>query len=494
MRPAYFLPLMLGLCACSVTPKPVATPKAEPNHALVAKHDSDAVVVTPTAAPAQDLVSLDSASGNSFVLADQRSELVVRVRIGAEQVQNAKQPPVNLALVVDTSGSMAGEAIKHARAASVALLHRLAAGDMLSVITFGSTAQALVPSTVISEHNRDEIRVKIEEMAAQGTTDMAGGLSVAMAQLQVRFQQQGINRVVLLGDGVPNDADPVLPLARSAGQRGISITALGLGLDYDETVMSKIASASGGTFQFVEKPERVAAVFDKEVLRLKRVVARGSWLTLTPGPGVTLDEALGQQAHRSGRGLRIQLGDLSEGQTRDIMVRLHVGGHRAGANVELFDAELSYQDALTGRGGLKERAFVSVRSTADKEEFSKARNSEVEHEATRMRVADMIVRAIAMARAGNLRAANAIVDEGMKLAKDGAKSFDDDELLAKVKEMTKLRASLPSLLPPPPPRHTFGMNESLRPKPRRSRPAPAPGAAFTVRKAHGSATRTLQGI
>ena len=176
MRAAYFQPLMLGLCACSATPKPVATPKAEPKQALVAKHDTDAEVptVAAVAAPAQDLISLDSASGNSFVLADQRSELVVRVRIGAEQVQNAKQPPVNLALVVDTSGSMAGEAIKHARAASVALLHRLAAGDMLSVVTFGSTAQALVPSTVISEDNRDEIRVKIEEMAAQGTTDMAG--------------------------------------------------------------------------------------------------------------------------------------------------------------------------------------------------------------------------------------------------------------------------------------------------------------------------------
>ena len=60
MRAAYFLPLMLGLCACSATPKPVATPKAEPKHALVAKHDTDAKVVTLPAAPAQDLVSLDS--------------------------------------------------------------------------------------------------------------------------------------------------------------------------------------------------------------------------------------------------------------------------------------------------------------------------------------------------------------------------------------------------------------------------------------------------
>jgi Ca-activated chloride channel family protein len=366
----------------------------------------------------------------------------------------------------------------------MAVLDRLSPGDVISVVTFGSEPKVLVESTRLEKDNLAGVREKIAEMAAWGTTDMAGGLQAGLQQVQSHFQARGINRIVLLGDGVPNDPSPLDSLAHQASNQGITITALGLGNDFEETRMLRLAQLSGGTFHYVEEPKQVAAVLDQEVLRLQRVVAKGSWVQLTPGPGVVLRDALGVPSSPFGRGLRVSLGDLSEGQTRDVLVRLDVSERNAGASVELFDATLHYQDPLAN-SQRKEQAFVGVKASADKEQIEAARDRDVEHEAIRMRVADLIVRAVQVARGGDLRGAKKMVDEATKLAKSGA----NDELKGKVPELKKLRSSLPSLVPPPP--QQFGWGGGMRsPRPA---PKPMPAAARAVRKSHGDAVRMLQG-
>jgi Ca-activated chloride channel family protein len=432
-------------------------------------------------------VKLAVATTNRFVPSGKEQEMVVRLRAVAERVEVTQKPPINLWLVVDTSGSMVGDSITRARAASVTLLERMTPGDTLSVVTFGSQAEVLVPSTVITSENVGSIRSKIETMAANGTTDMASGLSAGLAQVQKGFSPKGINRIVFLGDGVPNDPAPILPLARNAGQLGIAITALGLGLEYDETLMGQLAQTSGGVFHFVDTPARVAAVFDDEVRRLKQVVQKAGWITLTPGPGVALRGVIGLPAQHFGRGYRVSIGDLSEGQSREILVRVGVGKHVAGATVEVLDAVLDYQDALNDMVKQQERAFASAVSTSSEDELSAGRDKEVELLAARMTIADLTVRAIASARAGDLRTARALVDEASKAAREGAKTFADDELAAKVKELAKLRASLPSLAPPPQP--TWGgIGRGFAPAPA----AVAPDKAMAVRRSHSAAMDALQ--
>jgi hypothetical protein len=252
--------------------------------------------------------------------------------------------------------------------------------------------------------------------------------------------------------------------------------------------MLRLAQLSGGTFHYVAEPEEVASVLDKEVLRLQRVVAKGSWIQLTPGPGVVLREALGMPSGSFGRGLRVTVGDLSEGQTRDVLVRMEVTERKAGATVELVDAVLHYQDPLAN-SQRKEQAFIGVKASSDEAEIEAARDRQVEHEALRMRVADLIVRAVQVARSGDLRGANEMVDEATKLAKSGAKEFSDDELKGKVAELKKLRGSLPSLVPPRQPHLGWG-GGMKRPMPM---PAPSPASARAVRKSHGDAVRMLQG-
>lgn len=316
------------------------------------------------AGPEVSAVAVDAALGNKFVKAGASGEVVARIGLAARKRSTAARPPVNLALLVDTSGSMEGKAIADARAASLALIASLAPEDRLSVIVFDSKAEVLLPSTRLDDADSKDLRKKIEGMKATGTTDMASGLRLAITEVTKNLQHDGVNRVVLVGDGVPNDDRQILPLVQQAAAQGISVTALGLGNDYDETLMGRIAQQSGGRFFYVEDSAKVASFFAEEVTRLHKVVARHAVLELHPGPGVTVTGVVGRSFSGIDRGVSVPLGDLSLGEQAEVVVELAAPSAKNGANVEVLDAVLRYEDGAFGAQH-EERVFVGAKSTAD---------------------------------------------------------------------------------------------------------------------------------
>ncbi|MBL8601511.1 MAG: VWA domain-containing protein [Myxococcales bacterium] len=423
-----------------------------------------------------ELLTLDAATANRFVVAGARSELAARIRVAVPSISSLRRPPINLALVVDTSGSMEGRAIEDARVASRTLLESLHDGDRLSVITFDSQGRVLVPSTVLSAASRSTIAEQIAQIEARGTTAMAEGLRLGVAQVFANHDPAGINRIVLLGDGVPNDASGILETAQAAGARGVAITTLGLGLDYDETLMGNVAQRSGGHFHFVEDSSAVAAVFRDEVLRMERVVGRNAVAVLNAGPGVEVQSVVGLSATRTDEGIVVPLGDVSEGSTRDLVVRLSVPSRRNGASVELLDVTVRYVDALQGGGQRERRAFVGVRASSNEAELRAGRNEEVERTVAAQQLASNTLEAIRDARSGNLAAAQQRLDQAIAQAEQQARVRNDVRLQRRVASLRGLRGALPSVAPSTP-----------------SAPAPEAAPATAVRAAHDEAMSELSG-
>ena len=393
------------------------------------------------------VVTLEGALANSYVPAGEASQVVARVRIATTPLNRGTRPPINLALVIDTSGSMEGEPIEDAREASLALLDLLAEGDRLSVVAFHSTTEVLLPSTELDDDNLDDLRERIARMQASGTTDLAGGLTVGLQEVVSHFDPQGINRLVLVGDGVPNDESGIAALAQAAGERGIAITSLGLGLEFNESLMGQIAQLSGGRFHYVEESAEVASVFRDEVLTLERVFGRNAVVHLQPGPGVRIDSVVGQTIGEAGGGARVVLGDLSEGVSRDVIVRLTTDGHRDGASVELLDVHLTFEDAVDNVGALERRVFLGARATGDAETLSSGRNEEIERAAERVQAAAVTVEAIRIARNGELDRARAILAEAEYRAREYAQATGDEEVMQQASSMSSLQQALPSVAP-----------------------------------------------
>jgi Ca-activated chloride channel family protein len=434
-----------------------------------------------------EIVQLHGALAQRYVAAAQDGEVIARLRIDTRPFAHGTRPPLNLALAIDTSGSMEGDAIVHARDAALSMVDKLRDGDRLAVVVFHSHTDLLVESTVIDADTRPMIKARIETMQAAGTTDLAGGLQQALQQTYSHVIAEGVNRVVLLSDGVPNDENQILALADQSRGYNVSVTALGLGLDYNESLLGAIAQRSGGSFHYIESADAVAKVFDDEVLRLQRVVARQLMVTLTPGPGITINNAIGYPTSVSGRNVYVQLGDLSEGEERDIYVRLGVRGHRGGATVELIDAALSFQDAAVGAGALTRNLFLSVRSTDEEAQLLEGRDEQLEKDALRAELAAVVVQAIATARSGQLPQAQAILNDAVPRARAAADRYNDPSFGEQADEMDKVNRDLPAVAPAPPP------VQPGSPQPSADAPsAPSPQAAGNVRRAHSTAVETFQ--
>lgn len=453
------------------------------------------VAQTPAADP--QLVDLASALPHKLLLADRPGELQVRLRIDAGKLAHSKRPPISVVLVMDSSGSMEGEAIADARQAALALVDGLADGDHLAVVTFDSQSRVLVPSTTIDSKTRADARTRVETMAARGTTDLAGGLTLGLAEAGRGYLSDGVNRLVLLSDGVPNDDAAIASLAQQAAGMRVAVTALGLGLEYNETLLAALAQQTGGKFHFIEDSNQVAAVFRDEVLRLEQVVARNLSLQLLPGPGVTIEGVLGHTTSpTSNRGVVLGLGDLGESTHRDLIVRLRVGPHRDGASLELMDAILGFQDATVNAGQLERRIFVSARTSADPQAVAASRDLEVERQIARALADAATLDAIALARQGQLAAAVAVIDRAEPMARTGAKQLDDPELRTQADGLAKLRKALPTLGPAPAPMPAPSQPlavDATQPVATMAAPRSNDEAPATVKRSHGRAMKRLQG-
>jgi Ca-activated chloride channel family protein len=403
-----------------------------------------ALVATTTAPVPADpkLVELAAALDRSAIAADRKTVLTTRLRMSAATAKSLARPPLSLVLVVDTSGSMAGTAIEDARAAAKALVASMRDDDRIAIVTFDSRAEVLVAATTLKAAGRKTIGKRIDDMQARGTTDLASGMATALAQIG-SAPADSIRRVVLLSDGVPNDATNVPGYAESLRASGVALTTLGFGLEYDETLLGQLAQSTGGSFHRVGEGEALAQAFVDEAFRLERVVASNVVLALQAGPGVEIRRVLGHPAvPANSRSHSVVLGELSEGQHQDVFVEIAVTGHRDGANVELLDASVAFDERAVNAGRLERRSFLAVQATADEDVVARARDLEIERGAARARAATATLDAIALARNGQFAEASDMLEHHEKDARPRAK--DDAELEAQLQEMAKLRKTFTS--------------------------------------------------
>ncbi|HTJ44988.1 MAG TPA: VWA domain-containing protein [Kofleriaceae bacterium] len=430
---------------------------------------------------------MESDTTTDLVPAGSPAELAIRIRVSASHVGTEHRPPLDLVLLLDTSGSMEGKSIEALRGAAHELIEKMSPHDHLAIVTFDSTAQVVIPSTELTKDARVAALDAVDHLRARGTTDMANGLALALQQVAQGRVAGSIDRIVLLGDGVPNDPAPLPSLVDAAKGARISITTLGLGIDFDDVMLGKIAMETGGVYRFVDKPEAVADVFDHELTRMQTVVGRNLYLQIQPGPGVTIDDMPGLTS--SGAARYAMLGDLASGETRDVIVPVHVTGHHDGATVELVDAVLTFDDAAGGSGTQRRDAFASAKASGDPDAVKSAVKAEIDLARARARAASAILQAIALARGGSIDPAKALLDTAEADAKKEADRFEDPELRELIDQIVQVRAHLRDLVQQQIVGGAGGADPAKMPAPEPATASPA--TELILRDAHQKAQRVL---
>jgi Ca-activated chloride channel family protein len=180
-----------------------------------------------------------------------------------------ERPPLNMSIAVDVSGSMSGEPISAVRAGLAALVDTIDPKDTVTLIAYSGEAETLVESTPDSDPERQLLRDAVNSLEASGGTNIYEGLRQALESTESRLDTNRQNRVILLSDGVATAGiesnERIINLGRTYAERGIGITTIGVGSEFDLELMRSLSEAGSGNFYFMEDVDAVEEVFSEEV-------------------------------------------------------------------------------------------------------------------------------------------------------------------------------------------------------------------------------------
>jgi Ca-activated chloride channel family protein len=317
--------------ASAVAPATPATAADAPASVLSAHAElraSDAAIQATDQPGGQRSGAWIGAAGESEYLLPGVSETLLGVWIDVPAALRKARAPADVALVIDTSGSMAGPKIENARAAARELVEKLGDGDIVSVTTFSDEARVLVGPTILSSATRAGVLRAIAAVSPSGGTNMYDGLNVAEANAQGAPPSHPVRRVVMISDGIAN-VGPTSPeilgaLAARGARASVQVSAIGVGLDYDEHTLDALAERSNGRLYHLDEPREMTAILDKEMGLLEATAATAAVVEIVTAPGVAVVSADGVRYDQAGNVTRVPVGTMFGGQHREMILKLRV--------------------------------------------------------------------------------------------------------------------------------------------------------------------------
>lgn len=258
--------------------------------------------------------------------------------------------PLNLCLLIDRSSSMRGERLTRAKEAASLMVERLGQLDTFSLVTFNDRPEVTIAAQRVVD--RAALQRAISQIGPAGGTELAAGMAGAAQEL-LRPVTDGVGRMILLTDGrTYGDEDRCVEIARYLQARGIGLTALGLGYEWNEDLLETLAAGTNSKAQYLTSSDQILGVFGDEIKRAQSIVARGVRLAIDVRPGatirsldrvrpfiapVTLDGARDSRASA-------ELGDFTAHESPALLLELVVPGGLGGEQA-LLRLTLAYQHA-----------------------------------------------------------------------------------------------------------------------------------------------------
>lgn len=307
-------------------------------------------------------VSLQPALNDGNLDANQsNSQRQLAISISASAENRDRSVPLNLCLILDHSGSMAGRPLETVKKAANHLVDRLNLGDRLSIVVFDHRAKVLVPNQMIE--NPDRIKQQISRLSADGGTAIDEGLRLGIEEL-AKGKKETISQAFLLTDGENEHGDNsrCLKFAQLAAGYNLTLSTLGFGDNWNQDVLEKIADGGGGSLSYIAQPEQAVDEFNRLFNRIQTVGLTNAYLLFSLMPNVRLAELkpiaqvapdtieLPVQPEADGR-LGVRLGDLMKDVERVILANVYLGQLPEGRQT-IAKLQVRYDDPAQNKTGL----------------------------------------------------------------------------------------------------------------------------------------------
>ena len=342
-----------------------------------------------------------------LILADSSMPVYITLRFDIpKRVKDFSRPDLNLALVIDRSGSMSDRGkMEYAIEAACRLVDQLQPTDRLSVVEYDDVISVLIPSTKVE--SKERIKSRIRSLYPRNSTNLCAGMMRGVDEIIPYLKRNQINRVLLLSDGLANtgitNPSEIRRMVRGAKAEGVTITTMGLGLDYNEDMMRMIAENAGGNYYFIESPNQMAHVFNNELGTLFATVGKDVRLRFSASPRVREIKVFGYVSENDRNISEIEMENFYTGEERLLVMRLDLDPMSAG-EYDLGEITFDYRDIDSD----KMKTFsapIKVKAVTDENKMKQAENYEAVVEALLVEADNMHDEQIKLFKQGDKAAA-----------------------------------------------------------------------------------------
>ncbi len=255
-------------------------------------------------------------------------QMVYLMVTGRSAMMAQKHLPLNVCLVLDRSSSMRGERLFQVKEAAYQVISQMQSSDGFGLVAFNDRAEVIVPSQLVREP--EALKTMVMSLEARGGTEMAQGLALGLQEIE-RPKINGISRLILLTDGrTYGDEHACVELARRAQRRGIGLTTLGVGTEWNEDLLETMTAGPNSRTQYITAASEISSVFAAELNRLHATIAQSAELTIALPPDAQIHACYRVQPfiaplhpQASGNGVsRVPIGEWAAGEDQTFIIEL----------------------------------------------------------------------------------------------------------------------------------------------------------------------------
>lgn len=348
----------------------------------------------------------------------ERSLLIDIQAISKDKNIAKKRPPVNLALVIDRSGSMEGSPINAAKTAVIQIAEKLDSNDRLSLVSFDYEVETHFTNIKMDQRGKSFAKAQVSEIYARGSTDLGGGWfegarSVSKAIDDGEFKD---GFVVVLSDGMANqgiqDPKELKNHAYELSKRGVQTTSIGIGEYYSPLQLDALAEGGHGRLHHTDTAEDIVDVILGELGEIGSLIAKNIKLNIHHPQHVKLKCLSKMENQQLGNTYQVNVGNLQQNQTKSVALLSVFNQFEIGTDLS-FDAHITWDDSKTGKHHESSIIYSSLEVVSSKEADKASINTTVVQKIADLWEASMAYESMILNEQNRFDKASSIFDDNM---------------------------------------------------------------------------------
>ena len=345
-------------------------------------------------------------------------KVVVRALVRPYAKRETVRAPLAVALVLDKSGSMASDGkMENAKLGALEALKMLDSRDVATIVVYDDNASVLVRARSVGNGAKEPAFLRaISRVRAGGMTALHDGVVLGAEQLEPFVDEGFIPRIVLLSDGIanvgPSSTGELARLGRGLARREMTITTIGLGLDYHEDLMTALAAESGGNAYFARNARMLPEIFARDMEDAVTLTARKVRITLRALGGARPARVIGRPGNLADSVLEASIENLYSGE-KYALFEMELPEGEDGARLEAAEVVLEYIDPVSGNS-VRKSAPLTFSFTGNAAEVEKNQRADIVSQVALARNAEIREEAVRLADEGKAQEAARMLGERTK--------------------------------------------------------------------------------